>query len=373
MSRDVSAEEDAGVLDRLAAADLRSLKVPVGLVAVAVLLRPVVSHPLLLGYPQIANSMLIWMLVVASFNVLLGYTGLLTFGHAMFLGIGTYSVAIGLSKLDVPFLVAAPLSVVVAAAIAYLIGRLIAHKGEIYFAMLTLAFAKSAHFIANYDPGGLTGGTSGLAGDTVPAWIETVRGFKYVTVGGTRFDWYYLIAVTFVVGMLLVWQLVRSPFGRTLVAIRENETLARAMGVNVRRYKVWAFTFASAFAALAGVLLEVNNQGATLSVLSVVTSGDIIIMAVLGGPNYFFGPLVGAFVWLFVEDYLTGFGTLALPLSEFPLVTVDLSGVLAYWQFFLGLLFVVAVLTSPREGVWGLVERGVARLTDRFGGGGESE
>jgi branched-chain amino acid transport system permease protein len=246
MSRDASTERETGVLGRLSALDLSTLKVPIGLLAVVLLLRPVVSNELMLGYSQIASSMLIWMLVVASFNVLLGYTGLLSFGHAMFLGIGTYTVAIALAELNVPFLAAAPLAVVISAAVAYLMGRLIAHKGEIYFAMLTLAFAKSIHFIARYDPGGVTGGTTGLAGGTVPAWIDTVRGFKYVVVGGTRFDWYYLVAATFLVGMLLIWQLVRSPFGRTLVAIRENETLARAMGIDVRRYKVWAFTFAGA-------------------------------------------------------------------------------------------------------------------------------
>ena len=352
MSRDAT----AGVVDRVAAIELGVLQVPIGLIAVAVLLRPVVAHDLMLGYPQIASSILIWMLIVASFNVLMGYTGLLSFGHAMFMGIGTYSVAIGLSSFDVPFVLAAPLGILISGTIAYLMGRLIAHKGEIYFAMLTLAFAKSAHFIANYDPGGLTGGTTGLADGTLPAWIETSRGFTYVTFGGGRLEWYWFVAIAFVVGMLLMWQLVRSPFGRTLVAIRENESLARAMGVDVRRYKVWAFTFASAFAAFGGVLLEVNNQGATLSELSIITSGDIIIMAVLGGANYFFGPLAGTFVWMFVEEYLADFHTLVLPLTELPLVTLEVSGLLVYWQFFLGLLFVIAVLIAPREGIFGLIK-----------------
>ncbi|WP_435127062.1 branched-chain amino acid ABC transporter permease [Halobaculum sp. D14] len=370
MSR-ADAADDGGLAARLRDADLGALTVPLGIVAIAVLLRPVVSHPLLLGYAQIANSMLIWMLVVASFNILLGYTGLLSFGHAMFLGIGTYSVAIGVAKLDVAFLLAAPLGILLATAIAYLVARMIVQKGEIYFAMLTMAFAKSVHFIANYDPGGLTGGTTGIAGGALPGWIETVRGFKYVVVAGWQLDWYYAIAIVFTVAMLLMWQLVRSPFGRTLVAIRENQKLARAMGIDVRRYKVWAFTFSAAFAALAGVLLEVNDQGATLSALSIPTSGDVILMSVLGGANYFFGPLAGAFVWLFAEDYLTEFHTLALPLSEYPLVTFEVSGLLTYWQFLLGLLFVIAVLVSPREGIWGLLRNGLGSLYGRLRGDAE--
>jgi branched-chain amino acid transport system permease protein len=115
----------------------------------------------------------------------------------------------------------------------------------------------------------------------------------------------------------------------------------------------------------------VNNQGATLSVLTVVTSGNVIIMAVLGGANYFFGPLAGAFIWLFVEDYLTGFHTLVLPLTEVPMVKIGMAGVLTYWQFFLGLLFVIAVLISPREGVWGLLRSVVDAITARFGGDDE--
>ncbi len=346
---------------------LHRLRVPLGLVAVIVFIRPVVSHPVLLGYEQIANSILIWMLFAASFNLLIGYTGLLSFGHAMFLGFGTYGAAIGVLHMGLPFIVAALISVAVATVVAHLIGRLTVQKGEIYFAMLTLAFAQSVYFIANQNYGGITGGSTGLSG-ALPAWIESYRGVMYVSLEWLRFDWYYLLAVVFLIGMLALWQLVRSPFGRTLAVVRENEELARAVGIDTRRYKIWSFTFSGMFAALAGVLLEINNQGATLHDLSVTTSGDVILMTVLGGTKYFFGPLTGVFVWLFSRDFLTEFETLVVPLSEFPIVRVELSGVLTYWQFFLGLLFVIAVLVAPREGVWGLFRGGVERLFQRFGG-----
>ncbi len=110
---------------------LHRLRVPLGLVAVIVFIRPVVSHPVLLGYEQIANSILIWMLFAASFNLLIGYTGLLSFGHAMFLGFGTYGAAIGVLHMGLPFIVAALISVAVATVVAHLIGRLTVQKGDI--------------------------------------------------------------------------------------------------------------------------------------------------------------------------------------------------------------------------------------------------
>ncbi|WP_410767487.1 branched-chain amino acid ABC transporter permease [Haloferax sp. DFSO60] len=355
------------VINAVTPESITKLQVPLGLIAIVVFIRPVVSHPALLGYEQIANTILIWMLFAVSFNLLIGYSGLLSFGHSMFLGIGTYGVAISLVRLDLPFILAAVVGVAAATTLGYLLGRLTVEKGEIYFAMLTLAFAQSVYFIVNQNYGGLTGGSTGISG-ALPTWIESYRGVMYVSLGWVSFDWYYLLAAVFLFGMLALWQLVRSPFGRTLAALRENEQLARAVGIDTKRYKVWAFTFSAAFTSLAGVLLEINNQGATLQNLSITTSGDIILMTILGGTNYFLGPAAGAFVWLFAEDFLTEFETLVLPVSEFPLVTIELSGVLAYWQFFLGLLFVVAVLVAPREGVWGLFRGGIERVYDRLNG-----
>jgi branched-chain amino acid transport system permease protein len=368
---DGSRPSEAGrwLASRFGSVPVERLRVPLGLLGVALLLRPVVASPLLLGYGQIATTMLIWMLFVASFNLLLGYTGLLSFGHAMFFGIGAYGVAIGITRFQLPLLVAAPGALVAAVVVAYPIARLTVHKGVIYFAMLTLAFGEAAHFVANYNPAGLTGGAQGITQDLLPEWIMTYRGSKFVVLGGLSLEWYYAVAAVFFVGMLALWQVVRSPFGRSLAAIRENEDLALAMGMNTRRYKVWAFTTSGLFAALAGVLLGIDDTGVGLSVLTVQTSGDAILMTVLGGLSYFFGPLVGVFVWLFSEDYLTGFDVLHLPLAEYPLVSVELSGLLTYWQFLLGLLFVVTVLLAPREGLWGLTRNGVASAVERVMGG----
>ena len=347
---------------------VRRYRVPIGLLLVVLLLRPVVAHPWMLGFGQIATTMLIWILFVAAFNLLFGYTGLLSFGHAMFFGFGMYGVAIGLSRFDLPFVVGAAIGIAVAAAVGHLLGRLIVDRGEIYFAMLTLAVAQAVHFIANRDPGGLTGGSNGITQGTLPPWVETFRGQASLVFGGVEFDWYWGVAAVFLVSMLGLWQLLRSPFGRSLMAIRENEPLARAMGINAYRYKVASFTASGALAGIAGALLEINDQGAALATFAVTTSGDAVLMAILGGVNYFFGPVAGVIAWFFAEDYLTDFAVLHLPLAEFSLVSIDLSGVLQYWRFFMGALFVIIVILSPKNGIWGFVRGIASRLVARLGG-----
>jgi branched-chain amino acid transport system permease protein len=355
---------------------LDGYRVPLGLVALVVGLRPLVAHDWVLGFGEVASTMLIWMLFVAAFNLLFGYTGLLSFGHATFLGFGVYAVAITLVETDLPFVVGAALGVATATVFGYLLGRLIVEKGEIYFAMLTLAVSQAVFFIALKDPGGLTGGSNGITGDTLPAWIDSFRGRKTVTflpavdvpVFGSLDDWYVLVAVVFLVCMLGLWQVVRSPFGRSLVAIRENEDLARAMGIDARRYKITSFTLSAWLAGVAGVLREIDLGAASIETFAAITSGDAVLMAILGGVDYFFGPVVGAFAWLFAENYLTGFETLHLPLRELSLVSVHLGGVLEFWEFFIGGLFVVVVLVSPKDGIWGYLKRGYGRLLDHVRG-----
>jgi len=359
-------------------AAVETYRIPIGLVVLVVLLRPIVSSDFLLGYDAIASRMLIVMLFVAAFNLLFGYTGLLSFGHAMFLGFGLYIPAIvvqnGLWVLpqqgNVTFLVGVGIALLAVAVYSYLLGQLIVGMGEIYFALLTLAFAQAIYFIVLRNPegpngNGLTGGSNGLSRGTLPDFVEQTRGVISVEAFGLSVDWYWVVAAVFLLGMLALWQIVRSPFGRSLIAIRENEQLARAMGVDTKRYKVWAVTFSGLFSALAGVLLAIQNTGVSIENINVFTSGDTVLMAVLGGVNYFFGPIAGAFAWLFTEDFLVDLEVWEFPLSELTLVSLDLSDVVVYWQFFLGALFVVVVLTAPEEGIWGYVRSIPAWFYDR--------
>jgi len=348
-------------------------RIPIGLVVLVLALRPVVSSDLLLGFEAIANRMLILMLFVAAFNLLFGFTGLLSFGHAMFLGFGVYVPAIvvvnGLPGLppggSLTFLAGVVLALLAVAVFSYLLARLIVGKGEIYFALLTLAVSQAVYFVALRDPGGLTGGSNGLTRGALPAFVEQSRGHITIHAFGLSVDWYWVVGAVFLVAMVGLWQVLRSPFGRTLVAIRDNETLARAMGVDTTSYKVWSLTFSGLLSAVAGVLLEINNSGASIENLGVLTSGDTVLMAVLGGINYFFGPIAGTFTWLFAEDFLTDFEVLHLPTAEVSLVSVDLGPAFQFWQFFLGALFVVVVLTAPEEGIWGYVKSLSARVKRR--------
>ncbi|WP_148414055.1 branched-chain amino acid ABC transporter permease [Haloferax sp. KTX1] len=348
---------------------VRELKSPIGIVLVAFLLRPVLGSELVLGTPHIATTILIWMLFAAAFNLLFGYVGLLSFGHAIFLGTGVYVTAIGLSEFGLPFSLMTVVAIVASGAIAYGICRIIVRYGEIYFAMLTLAFAMGVHFIVNSNPYGLTGGSDGLRSGTTPDWIGSFRGQRVIDVPwfadllgafGLEPSYYYFVALVFVVAMVLLWQIIRSPFGRTLVAIRDNEELARAMGISVNRYKVWAFTVSGAFSALAGALLMLSNYGAAIENFSPETSAEVLLMTIFGGANFFFGPLVGALSWFGVQEYLQSFETLGLPVVG----AIEVSGVLGYWRFFFGLAFVVVILLSPRNGVWGFVRDAVLNGID---------
>jgi len=349
-------------------------RIPIGLVLLVLVLRPVVASDLVLGYEAIASRMLIMVVLVAAFNLLFGFTGLLSFGHAMFLGFGIYVPAIlvldGLWFLDpggnVTFFVGVAVALLGVGLYSYLLGRLIVDMGEIYFALLTLAFSQAIYFVVLRNPYGLTGGSNGLTRGTLPDFVEQTRGKISIEAFGLSMDWYWAVAVVFLLAMLGLWQIVRSPFGRSLIAIRENEQLARAMGVNSTRYKVWSVTFSGVFSAIAGVLLMIQSSGAAIENLSPFTSGDTVLMAVLGGVNYFFGPVVGAIVWLFTEDYLTSFETLHLPLAEFALVSVELGDLLVYWQFLLGALFVVVVMTAPEEGIWGYLRSTGGWITARL-------
>lgn len=327
---------------------IRSYRVPIGIVLIALLIRPLLE--ITLGSAHIATTILIWMLFTAAFNLLFGYGGLLSFGHAMFLGTGVYTTAIGLAHFDLPFSLLVVAAVGIAGALAYVIGRITVHYGEIYFAMLTLAFAMAIHFVIDSNPAGLTGGANGLNSGTTPGWISSFRGERIIDVPwfadllglfGLEPSYYWFVAAVFVVTMLLLWQVLRSPFGRTLVAVRDNEDLARAMGISANRYKVWAFTISGAFSAVAGALLMINNYGAALRNFGPTTSAEVLLMTIFGGASSFFGPLVGALSWFGIREFLQSFDAF--------------GGLLSYWQFFFGFAFIVVILIAPRDGLWGFV------------------
>lgn len=317
------------------------------LVAVT-LAMPTVSA-VLMGYAGVASNVLIWMLFALAFNVLLGYTGLLSFGHAMFLGGAMYVVAIVMTQLGAGMIVlGVPLALLLIGLLAYGIGRLIVEKGEIYFALLTIAFGEIIWYIANSNPGGLTGGSDGIASGLLPPFVEAYRGQLTIAIGSVNILFYWAVAAVFVVAVYLLFRIVRSPFGRTLLTIRENEELARSIGVNTRRYKINAFVISAIFSAVAGILLLMVNQSVATSYLYWETSGEVVMMAIVGGMTSFVGPMFGVFLWFLSEEFLSGWQAIG-----------DLRH---FWRFGFGLLFVLVILLEPRAGGWGAVKKG-ARWT----------
>jgi branched-chain amino acid transport system permease protein len=322
---------------------------------VLVVVLPTISA-ILLGFRGIASNLLIWMLFAVAFNILLGYAGLLSFGHAMFLGGSMYLVAISLRELGPEMIVVGvPVALGVMGLLAYAIGRLIARKGEIYFALLTIAFGEIIWYIGNSDPGGLTGGNDGLSSGMLPPLVEAFRGNLQVVVGSLEFDLYWVVGAVFVLAIYLLFRVARSPFGRTIRSINENEQLARSIGVDTYRYKVHTFVVSAVFTAVAGAMLVVVNQSVATSQLTWQTSGEVVIMSILGGINTFVGPMFGVFLWFFAEYFISGLQALG-ELRHF-------------WRFGLGLLFAIVILAAPRKGGYGALKDALRWVANRLLGG----
>ena len=277
------------------------------------------------------------------FNLLLGYSGLLSFGHSAFFGAGAYAVALMMRYLGVTSMELFILGgIAFSAVLAALFGVVCVRHTRIFFAILTLALSQVLWTLA-YKFFWITGGTDGLR---VPFSKLTLLGGLVDFPGADAFAkfitaYYYYVLAAFCVCVALMWLIVHSPFGKTLQAIRDNETRAEFIGIRIRRYRLMAFVISGIFAGVAGALWAPLNGLATPDVLVWTFSGEIVFMAVLGGFNSFIGPIVGAVAFTYLKTYAVGF-------------TV-------YWQLLLGTVLVVLVMALPK-GIMGLVELIVARL-----------
>jgi len=275
-------------------------------------------------------------LAAMSLNFLLGFTGVLSFGHAAYFGLGAYGAAMTI-KYIYP---STPLGILVGVATgtlaAMVIGALIVRLRGVYFAMVTIAFGQVFYFIA-FRWNSLTGGDDGVSG-----WKRQALdlGFTQINLLGNDKAFYYFVLVCFAVAVTLMWLLLRSPFGRTLLAIRENERRARFLGIPVERHIWLSFVISGFFVSLAGTLYALLNNFVDPRSLHWTLSGDFVIMAVLGGMRSFWGPLIGAAIFVVLQDYV--------------------SSHTENWMSFIGLFFVLVVLFFPR-GVLGILRRkGVA-------------
>ncbi|MGH6762666.1 MAG: branched-chain amino acid ABC transporter permease [Phyllobacterium sp.] len=283
--------------------------------------------PLFLRSGILASEILIFALAVAACNLLLGYTGLLSFGQGIFFGVGSYVAGILLTKTQIPVVVMLPLSVVIGALLAAGVGWLSIRRQGVYFVMLTLAFSQLFFFLA-YTFSGLTGGDNGLLDVPRPA----LGSYEL----NTPWSYYVFVAVCFLVLFAMLLRTTQSTFGRTLIAIRENEERATAVGFPVRAFKIAAFAISGAVTAFAGSLHAMLIGVAPLSSIDYHNSEIILIMTIIGGSTSLFASVLGAGTYLLLADML--------------------STIWPRWLLLLGLALIVVALFM-QKGLWGLVEK----------------
>lgn len=294
------------------------------------------------GYEGLATLIVIWGIFALGFNLLLGYTGLLSFGHAAFWGAAAYATGLfSVHVMDAPLamVLAGTLTAVVLAAI---IGWLSLRRGGIYFAILTLAFGQMMYYMFVSPLSEWTNGENGFTGVQLGDLFGVINFREHLPwiFHDLMGNYLYLFTAFFgLLALVFAYRVLNSPYGLILRAIHQNERRTAFVGLHVWRYKFVAFIISGGFAGLAGSLFTIHGRYVPIDSLWWTTSGDIVIMTVLGGTSSFFGPVLGAAVYLYVENIISGAPVIG------PL-----------WHLILGLVFVVVVVTF-KDGLWGLVER----------------
>ena len=287
-------------------------------------------------YTFLANDVAIWALFATSLNLLVGYTGLVSFGHAAYFGIGAYTTGILMKQVGAPFLVAFPAAGLLAGMVALVFGFFCVRLTRIYFAMLTLAFAQIVWAIC-FKWNEVTGGEQGMPEIPYPRfdWIEGVATWLPFVGGYRTSEYFYFLSLALVgLCMWLLHRIVRSPFGRMLEAVRENAERAEFIGVNVRRWELAAFAIAGVFAGLAGGLFGIFNRGVFPDFAYWTKSSEVLIMTLLGGMGTFYGPTIGALALIVLNQQITSY-------TE-------------YWPLILGSILILLLFVFP-GGIGGAV------------------
>jgi len=289
--------------------------------------------PLFGGYTALAGRVVVFALAAMSFNMLLGFTGVMSFGHAAYFGLGAYGCGLFL-KYVTPSTPLAMLAGTLLGGIAgTLFGLLLVRRRGVYFAMVTIAFGQVCYFIA-YKWDDFTGGFDGLRG-----FIRAPLHFGLfdVDIANNSTAFYFFVILVFGLAAAAQAFILRSPFGRTMLAIRENERRARFLGIPIEKHIWLSFSISCFFTALAGSLYALLNNFADPLGLNYIMSGNIVMITVMGGMRSFWGPLVGAVLFVMLQDYVSSMTT--------------------NWMFFVGLTFVAVVLFFPR-GLMGMFQKG---------------
>ena len=297
--------------------------------------------PFLMPYDALSVNILIFGLYAVGFNLLFGYTGMLSFGHAAFFGVGSYLAGISVVHAGWPWWAAIVAAIASSCLAGLVIGYLAIRTRGIYFSMVTLALAQIVYYVF-YKAEHWTGGENGLRG----VKVETIE------LPGISIDFinplnkYYVILVFVALALWFVSRVLNSPFGAVIEAIRENEKRAVACGYDVAKAKLLVFVLSSGICGLAGALRALHLSIVPIDSLHYLQSGQAVMMCLLGGMGTFFGPFVGAAVFLYLEDVVTN--------------------LTRYWMGVVGLVFMIFVLFFPR-GIWGTLMHQLERWQRRSG------
>jgi branched-chain amino acid transport system permease protein len=316
--------------------DMKPLRIIEICIVIALLLTPALGSKLT---TFLLTDVIIWALFAVSLNLLVGYTGLVSFGHAAYFGVGAYACALLMKNLALPFGAAIVLAGVISAAVALVFGYFCVRLTRVYFSMLTLAFAQIA-WATVFKANEVTGGDQGLTGIRYPdlSWLDALP----VVSGWTASDRYHILVVLIVgISLIVLRRIVESPFGRMLTIIRENPERAEFVGVHVRGYQLAAFVIAGAFAGIAGGLFGVFNRGVFPDLMYWTKSAEVLIMVLLGGMSFFYGPVLGALALLWLNQ--------------------EITAVTEYWSLIVGSVLVMVLFFLP-----GGIAGGFAWVADRL-------
>jgi branched-chain amino acid transport system permease protein len=276
-------------------------------------------------YLTILCEALVMSMLALSFNLLFGYMGQLSFGQAAFYGLGGYAVAMLMMKVHLNFWLSLVAGILLPAIIGLIVGYFCVRLRGIYFAILTLAFGQLIFFIV-FKWHNFTGGDDGIQGIFPPEFLKSPIAY------------YYFILIVFLLSAFILWKIIHSPFGQTIISMRENAERTEFLGINIARYQLITFVIAAAFAGLAGAIWVPFYRSVAPSYLTWIKSGEPVMAAILGGPSLFFGPILGMFIMTFFHAWVLGF-------------TI-------YWPVVMGALILAVIFFLP-GGILGFIQEKV--------------
>jgi branched-chain amino acid transport system permease protein len=276
-------------------------------------------------YLTVLCEALVMSLFALSFNLLFGYMGQLSFGQAAFYGLGGYTVAMLIMKAHFNFWLSIIAGVLVAGIIGLVVGFFCVRLRGIYFAVLTLAFGQLI-FSVVFKWHKFTGGDDGIQGVFPPDFLKSPT------------NYYYFLLIVFLLSAFVLWKIIHSPFGQTIISMRENSERTEFLGIHIAKYQLITFVIAAAFAGLAGAIWVPFYRSVAPSYLNWIKSGEPVMAAILGGPGLFFGPVLGMFIMTFFHSWVLGF-------------TI-------YWPVVMGALILVVIFFLP-GGILGFIQEKV--------------